>query len=151
MIGSNANGHTTISVVDNKLHPVDADWRNLTGDAATLLRSIERIRERDTFKVTWNAEPNNDVAIDINENPQLVFQLVRCHNLIFSDGKPFMLPDSQYKFIRLSPDNHELQRLVLTEPSIRKYVLKDENYMLLIKADETKQFATALRKFGYLI
>ena len=69
--------------------------------------------------------------------------VVRCH--------PFILPDSQYKLIRLSPDNHELQRLVLTEPSIRKYVLKAENYMLLIKADETKQFATALRKFGYLI
>lgn len=93
MISSNANGHTTVSVVDNKLRPVDADWRNLTGDAATLLRSIERIRERDTFKVTWDAEPNNDVAIDINENPQLAFQLVRCHNLIFSDGNPITISD----------------------------------------------------------
>lgn len=64
---------------------------------------------------------------------------------------PFMSPDSQYTLMRLSPDDHELQHLVLTEPSIRKYVLKTENYMLLVKTDEMKQFATALRKFGYLI
>ena len=64
---------------------------------------------------------------------------------------PFSSPDSQYTLMRLSPDDRELQRLVLTEPSIRKYVLKAENYMILVKTDEMKQFANALRKFGYLI
>lgn len=64
---------------------------------------------------------------------------------------PFSSPDSQYTLMSLSPDDRELQRLVLTEPSIRKYVLKAENYMLLVKIDELKPFANALRKFGYLI
>lgn len=64
---------------------------------------------------------------------------------------PFLPPDSQYTIMRLSSNDRELQHLVLTEPSIRKYVLKAENYMLLVKTDEMKQLATALRRFGYLI
>lgn len=64
---------------------------------------------------------------------------------------PFLKPDNKYTLLRLSPDDRELQRLILTEPSIRKYVLKAENYMILIKIDDIKPFANAMRKFGYLI
>lgn len=64
---------------------------------------------------------------------------------------PFSTPSSQYFIMCIEPDNHELQRLILTEPSIRKYVLKAENYMLLVKTTEKEQFANALRKFGYLL
>lgn len=63
----------------------------------------------------------------------------------------FLPVDSTFITMRLSPDDRELQRLVLTEPSIRKYVTKAENYILLVKENEMKQFANALRKFGYLL
>lgn len=63
----------------------------------------------------------------------------------------FLPVDSTYMTMRLKPDDRELQRLVLTEPSIRKYVVKAENYMLLVKESEMKQFTKALRRFGYLL
>ena len=53
--------------------------------------------------------------------------------------------------IEIPSDNIELQRLMLNEPSIRKYVLKVENYMMLVKADEEDKLKLAMKKFGYLI
>lgn len=64
---------------------------------------------------------------------------------------PFTVEQTDYTILRLSPDNLSLQRLVLTEPSIKKYVLKAEDYLLLIKTEELRAFKTALRRFGYLL
>lgn len=70
---------------------------------------------------------------------------------VVARSNPFLAPDAQYTLMRLPPNNRELQHLILTEPSIRKYVLKGENYMLIVKVDEMKQLTNALRKFGYLV
>lgn len=64
---------------------------------------------------------------------------------------PFKPLVDRYATFRLSPDDRELQQLVLTEPSIRKYVVKAENYMLLVKESDKAQLAKALRRFGYLL
>lgn len=64
---------------------------------------------------------------------------------------PFLPVNDKFKILRLPSDDHDLQRLVLTEPSVMKYVLKADNYMLLIKESDMKQFSNALRKFGYLL
>lgn len=69
--------------------------------------------------------------------------LSKCHP--FSDSK------EKYLLIEIPSDNIELQRLMLNEPSIRKYVLKVENYMMLVKADEEDKLKLAMKKFGYLI
>lgn len=60
-------------------------------------------------------------------------------------------PETSYKIMRISPDDHDLQRLLLTEPSVRQYVLKAENYMIFVKTEEYKLFTLTLRKFGYLL
>lgn len=67
----------------------------------------------------------------------------RCNSLSFEE--------TDYTIIRLSPGNIPLQRLILTEPGIKKYVLKAEDYLLLIKTKEIRALRTALRKFGYLL
>lgn len=104
MISSDTDGHTLLSTVDNKLHPVDADWHNMTGDAATLQRSIERIRERDTFKVTWDSNSTDSTGICLNDNPQLVFQLVRCSNIVGTDGNPITISDeTTHAILHLTP------------------------------------------------
>lgn len=64
---------------------------------------------------------------------------------------PFGIPNDNYMILTIPKDNTDLQRLVLTHPAIRRYVLKAENYMLLIKEDDYDKFSTALKKFGYLI
>ena len=64
---------------------------------------------------------------------------------------PFSKPDDKYTLLTIPPDNTTLARLVLTEPSLRRYVRKAEGYMLLVKTNEMKKFAEAMKKFGYLI
>lgn len=64
---------------------------------------------------------------------------------------PFGTPKDKYALLTLPPDDIELQRLVLTVPSIRRYVLKVENYMLLVKEDDVDKLTAAMKKFGYLV
>lgn len=117
MIGKSANGHMTLSTVNSKLHPIFADWHNFNGDDATLLRSIEHIRERDAMKVRWNVEDNDDSCIDINENPQLMFQIARCNNLVLSDGKPVDVSnDATHVVLRLASKDKDGKNVI--EPQI---------------------------------
>lgn len=64
---------------------------------------------------------------------------------------PLGVPDDKYVLLTIPKDNTELQRLMLTEPSIRRYVLKAENYMLLVKQGDMTKLINALKKFGYLV
>lgn len=88
MISCKADGNSWVSIVDEKMKPVDADHREQNGNVAIAVRSINRIRERDTFKVEWGTETDETNGVSLNENPQLLFQLIRCTNIVFSDGKP---------------------------------------------------------------
>lgn len=64
---------------------------------------------------------------------------------------PFGVPKDNYVLLTLSPDDTDLQRLVLTVPSIRRYVLKAESYMLLVKEDDLDKLSAAMKKLGYLV
>ena len=64
---------------------------------------------------------------------------------------PFSAPKEKYTLLTLPPENTTLARLLLSEPSLRRYVRKAEGYMLLVRTSEMKKFGDALRKFGYLI
>ncbi len=88
MIDRKTDGNIWVSVVDDKMKPINADYRSLSGEEAVALRSMERIHERDLFRVEWGAEGDSTNAININQNPQLLYQLIRCNNLVCSDGKP---------------------------------------------------------------
>ena len=111
MVAESTNGHMMLSTVDKHLTPIDADWRNFNGEAATLLRSMEHIRERDTMKVIWNNTDDDGRSIDINENPQIMFQVVRCNNLVYSDGKKIDVSnDTTHVVLHLttSPDENNI-------------------------------------------
>ena len=89
LIGHDEQGGATLCVVDKKMRPAMADHRNFTGDTAVLLRSIDRIRERDTFRVEWGTDNADDKScVSLKDYPQLMFQLIRCKNVIADDGKP---------------------------------------------------------------
>lgn len=94
LIGHDDQGGATLSVVDKKMRPVMADHRDFTGDTAVLLRSIDRIRERDTFRVEWGTYNVDDKScVSLKDYPQLMFQLIRCKNVIADDGKPVATSD----------------------------------------------------------
>ena len=87
MISSKDNGSFWVSTVDGSMRPVEAFYRDMGGDEAAALRSMDRIRERELFHVEWSADDNNQ-GISLAENPQLLYQLTRCRNLVLQDGKP---------------------------------------------------------------
>lgn len=65
-------------------------------------------------------------------------------------SKMFAQPVEDYMAFRLPDCDKKLQRLILTQPELRKFVIKAENYTLVLKANDYTAFGKALRKFGYV-
>lgn len=64
---------------------------------------------------------------------------------------PMIKPKKQYKLLQLPADNKELQRIVLSDPNIRKYILKAEDYHILVEQDSYKKFCDIMKRYGYLL
>lgn len=64
---------------------------------------------------------------------------------------PMIKPKKQYKLLQLPAENKELQRIVLSDPAIRKYILKAEDYHILVEQDNYKKFCDIMKKYGYLL
>lgn len=65
--------------------------------------------------------------------------------------KPFLPPEAKYTLVRIDADDKDLQRLLLTNPELRRLVLKVEGYMLLVKSEDADKLAKLMRKHGYLV
>ena len=76
---------TFIIPVDKKMNRLEADYRFYSGDVSQLLRSIDAIREEMAFQITWNDNGGSDISL--NQNPHLLYQLIRCKNLVDEKGK----------------------------------------------------------------
>lgn len=81
-----ADGGVRISVVNKKLEPTDADWHAFEGETAQVLRTLENIRDEEAFHIAWEEETETR-GIDLAAWPHLVYQLVRCTNLVARDGQ----------------------------------------------------------------
>ena len=75
---------TFIIPVDKKLKPMEADYHYYSGDTAQLLRSIDSIKEEMAFQISWDESEATDVSL--SQNPHLLYQLIRCKNLIDEKG-----------------------------------------------------------------
>lgn len=69
---------------------------------------------------------------------------LRCHPLQ-------SIPNSRYAIYQVEAGNKELQKLLSTDPVIRKYTVRAENYLLLIEVKYQKQVIDRLKSFGYLL
>lgn len=56
-----------------------------------------------------------------------------------------------YVTLSVNPEDRALQRLVTTDPEIRKLSLRAENYMLLVPTDQFERFRQLLAEHGYLM
>lgn len=65
--------------------------------------------------------------------------------------KPLKAPQKKYSLLQLPSDNRELQRIILTDPTIHKYTLKAEGFILLIETSNKGKVTDALKKYGYVI
>lgn len=57
---------------------------------------------------------------------------------------------SKYVIYQLDPANEELLHLISTDPHLRKYTHRAENYLLVVDADKQKDMLARLKSFGYL-
>lgn len=80
-------GGVFVSVVNKDLEPMEADWRAFDGNTAQVLRTLENIREEEAFHISWGEETENG-EVALADWPHLVYQLVRCQNLVAQDGQP---------------------------------------------------------------
>lgn len=113
---------TFIIPVDKKMNRLEADYRFYSGDVSQLLRSIDAIREEMAFQITWNDNGGSDISL--NQNPHLLYQLIRCKNLVDEKGKS----------ISVSCDSTVLQ-LVL-----KKYGNNIEPHFIIPSADNDEEF-----------
>lgn len=72
------------------MNRVEADYRFYSDDVSQLLRSIDAIREEMAFQITWNDNGGSDISL--NQNPHLLYQLIRCKNLVDEKGKASAFP-----------------------------------------------------------
>ena len=120
MINSSPDGKAQLSVVDHKLKPVAADYRFYDGEVAQVLRSVERISERDAYAVEWGENGNaGNSTVSLADNPQLIYQLMRCHNIVADDGQPVdVAPDTTRLVLTLAAGDGDAHGRHMLVPSL---------------------------------
>lgn len=83
LLNSDSQG-AFVTIVDKQLQSIEADYHYYDGDIAQTLRTIYHILEDMHFRISWEGTNNR---IYLTEHPYLIFQLLRCDNLLNSKGK----------------------------------------------------------------
>ena len=65
--------------------------------------------------------------------------------------KPMKAPKKKYSLLQIPSDDKDLQHIILTDPTIRKYTLKAEGFILLVETSYKSKVVDTLKKYGYLI
>ena len=71
-------------------------------------------------------------------------------NVLRKRSSPFTAPSAKYVLLSISPDDKDLQHLLLSDPQLRQLIKKVEGYMVLVDKDNVDKLSAALRKHGYL-
>ncbi|MFH0924983.1 MAG: hypothetical protein V1872_05015, partial [bacterium] len=74
-----------IRIVDKKQNEIETDYRHYSGHIRDTLRSIESIREKNSFLIDWE-KPHD--RIYLSEYDFLLWELQRCNNFVDSDLNP---------------------------------------------------------------
>lgn len=73
-----------LTVVNAERKKVETDYHQYSGDVFHVLRSIDHIRQEQLLRISWEEDESR---IYLSENPYLLYQLIRCTNLIDCGGK----------------------------------------------------------------
>lgn len=75
-----------VQTVDKRLESIEMDHRYSTGDEGQTLRTFNHIREELQYQISWDSE-SPESKVYLAAYPYLIFQLIRCHNLLDAEGK----------------------------------------------------------------
>ncbi len=98
VIDFDKNGNAFIRIVNSKLKDIFPDYHMFTGEVFNVLRSLDFIRQEKTASFFWNKEEEDNIYL--RDNPYLLFQLLRCDNLIDSQGNSIKVNNNN-SFINL--------------------------------------------------
>lgn len=68
---------------------------------------------------------------------------------VLNRWQPMQAPKKQYTLYQIPQDNKELQRIILSDPVIRKCCVKAEGFLLLVDTALLKVFKETLLKYGF--
>lgn len=74
-----------VTVVDRNGKEITASYEHYNGHVRELLKAIENIREKNSFRIDWE-NPKNRVYL--TEHEYLIWQLQHCSNLVLPGHKP---------------------------------------------------------------
>lgn len=137
------------SLVDNN------PYESLLGNMATAI-------SKKMYKVSYESFLNGCEKLqDINSKIDFFKEYISSQDLpdnwakFFNDikkrCKPMKAPKKKYSLLQIPTDDKELQHIILTDPTIRKYTLKAEGFILLVETIYKSKVVEALKKYGYLI
>ncbi|MFH1897016.1 MAG: DEAD/DEAH box helicase [Candidatus Desantisbacteria bacterium] len=86
-----------IAVIDKNGKEIQVSYENYTGHIRELLKAIENIREKNSFRIDWE-NPENRVYLA--EHEYLIYSLQHCDNLVSQKRKPI-------RFVEVSPSGNE--------------------------------------------
>jgi len=135
-------------VVDDKGTPLEADYRQYSGDVRRLLKMIERAAGRNSLDIDWQDAVGR---VDLSENDFLLEQLKENGSLVDSDLRPLLFSDAtaslkvliagegqlSCRFIVEMPDQRfddfriVSEQFVLAGGSLYPISALGDNYMLL--------------------
>lgn len=82
-----------ISIVNKNGEVINPDFHNYTGELFNILRTISNIRQNQQLDIEWDS--SYDERIYLHDNPYLIYQLIRCNNLVDKDQKRITVSDEQ--------------------------------------------------------
>lgn len=136
------------SLVDNN------PYESLLGNMATAI-------SKKMYKVSYESFLNGCAKLQDITNKIDFFKEYICDDLpanwsqffenLKKRCKPMKAPQKKYSLLQLPSDDKELQRIVLNDPTVRKYTLKAEGFILLVETNNKSKVVDALKKYGYLL
>lgn len=97
------NNRAFISIVNKKGKTIAPDYRNYTGETFNILRTISTIQKESQSSIEWDASidvensgiPAKEHRIYLDNSPYLIYQLLRCRNLVNKDMNPVKVHDEE--------------------------------------------------------
>lgn len=94
VLGFDDDGRAYLNVTDKNGKSVRADYRNFNGGTFLLLRSLAAIQEADAVTVSWGGLQDR---IYLDSHPQLIYQILRCENVVNSEMTPLSEQEGLYQ------------------------------------------------------
>ncbi|ETR71983.1 MAG: hypothetical protein OMM_02076 [Candidatus Magnetoglobus multicellularis str. Araruama] len=105
-----------IHVVDKNNHDVDASYEQYSGATREILKSIDNIQEKNSFRIDWKMPAQR---INLAEHEFMIWQLRHCNNFITENHTPVTFVEEPARLI-----------LQMTEKQTKNQKMLESNILL---------------------